>query len=367
MKGEENENMRLCGTRLDPFMVVCKNSNGKCQSKSSLTENAMLCNYAEIMNAERPDLVNFTQPIESQSSTHPIASVENLGNVYDLLQQLLKTSEGMVSNVQFKRDIISKLKLPEHLAAQCVKVLQFLDDAEAEQRVGRKGAKTYYHARSFLSKERYSDALLQTDNEAEQKGQEAQNEREPEQPEKESRQNRQEEARLGVYVKAAMERIYDSENVSKDTPHVFDVHQERPGSSFENVDLIAIDWRSATTVDLVSIEVKLDFSAIAVHQACSYMRFSHRVWVACVVTSEANSAALELRTTDSGLFDYVLSRGIGILACRRTQGRGYVVFPIHWPQWQNPEPVEKELFIERYRATFEQAGVVEKQRRSAKY
>jgi hypothetical protein len=117
----------------------------------------------------------------------------------------------------------------------------------------------------------------------------------------------------------------------------------------------------------VSIEVKLEFSATAVHQACSYMRFSHRVWVACVVTSEATDAALELRTTDSGLFDYVLSRGIGVLACKRTQGRGYVVFPIHWPQWQNPEPVEKELFIERYRAFFEQAGVVEKQRRSANY
>ena len=319
------------------------------------------------MTAAQPETANLTETIESQTSTHPTPSVENLGSAYDLLQQLLKTNEGVISNVQFKRDIMSRLKLPEDLATQCVKVLQFLADAEAEQRVGRKDAKTYYHGRSFISKERYNEALRQTDKEAEQKGQEAEEEREPEQPEKESPQNRQEEARLGVYVKAALERIYDSENISKDTPHVFDVHQERPGSSFENVDLIAIDWRSATTVDLVSIEVKLEFSARAVHQACSYMRFSHRIWVACVVTSEATDAALELRTTDPGLFDYVLSRGIGILACRRTQGRGYAVFPIQWPQWQNPEPVEKELFVERYRTVFEQAGVVERQRRSAKY
>jgi hypothetical protein len=57
----------------------------------------------------------------------------------------------------------------------------------------------------------------------------------------------------------------------------------------------------------VSVEVKLDFSAKAVHQACSYCRFSHRVWVACAVSSEATDAGLELRSADPGLFDYALA------------------------------------------------------------
>jgi hypothetical protein len=133
------------------------------------------------------------------------------------------------------------------------------------------------------------------------------------------------------------------------------------------VDLIAVHWRSENTVDLVSIEVKLEFSAKAVHQASSYTRFSHRVWVACAVNSEPSEAALEIRSKDPGLFDYAVARGIGILACRHAKGRSYEAFPIHWPSWHNPEPVEKDRFVERYRSQFEQAGVAEKKKRSAKY
>jgi hypothetical protein len=85
------------------------------------------------------------------------------------------------------------------------------------------------------------------------------------------------------------------------------------------------------------------------------------------VISKAAEAALELRNADPGLFDYTVNRGIGILGCRRTQGRGYEVFPIHWPEWQNPEPIEKERFVGRYRRFFEEAGLVKKQGRSARF
>src|SRR5258707_2329715 len=222
------------------------------------------------MTTEIPQTENLP---ESEVTSDASPPVETFGKAYDLLQQLLNENGGVISNVQFKRDLVSKLGLPEDLATQCVKEFQFLADSEADERVGRKGARTYYLGRSFVSREKHKEALVRTDKEAEKKGEEAEQEEEPVQPEKESVQNRKEEARLGVYVKKALQRIYDSENTPDDAPNVYDVHHERPGSSFENVDLIAIDWRSEETVDLVSVEVKLDFSARAVHQACSYTRF----------------------------------------------------------------------------------------------
>jgi hypothetical protein len=113
----------------------------------------------------------------------------------------------------------------------------------------------------------------------------------------------------------------------------------------------------------------LDISATAVHQACSYARFSNRVWIAAVVSSDISEAALELRGNNPGLFDYVISRGIGIIACRRRQGGAYQPVPIHWPCWQSSEPVEKEQFLERYRSWFEQAEVIEplQRRRAARF
>ena len=125
-----------------PILDVAK-ASGR-QYTSSLTENTMACNNPKLMTTDRLEAVTQALTAEPQSSTHPTPSVENLGSAYDLLQQLLRTNGGVISNVQFKRDIISKLKLPEDLSTQCVKVLQFLGETEAEQRVGRKGAKTHY-------------------------------------------------------------------------------------------------------------------------------------------------------------------------------------------------------------------------------
>jgi len=46
------------------------------------------------------------------------------------------------------------------------------------------------------------------------------------------------------------------------------------------------------------------------------------------------------------------------LACRRRPGRSYEIVPIHWPRRLNPDAVEKDLFLERYRKHFERAGVL---------
>jgi len=315
--------------------------------------------------------LTLSEQVGSNSEIEDAPSVETLGKAYDLLQKLLGENDGVASSIQLKRTRVSQASLPEEVASQCIKELQFLD-AHADARVGRKNAKTYHSGRSFFSKEKYEEALAETEKEAEAKGQEAEETPETEEREKETPQNRQEEARLGVYVKTALETIYDSDHALEDHPYVFDVHSDRPGSAFENVDLLAVHWRSENTVgektvDLVSIEVKLEFSAKAVHEACSYTRFSHRVWVACAVNSEPPEAALELRSKDPGLFDYAVARGIGILACRHAKGRSYEIFPIHWPVWQDPEAVEKDRFVERYRSHFEQAGVAEKRKRSARY
>jgi hypothetical protein len=51
-----------------------------------------------------------------------------------------------------------------------------------------------------------------------------------------------------------LENIYQSEHTPEDSDYVFDVHSDRPGSEFENVDLLAVHWRSAKSVELVAVE-----------------------------------------------------------------------------------------------------------------
>jgi hypothetical protein len=299
------------------------------------------------------------QSAEASPSRDPLAQS------YDLLQKLLKENDGTVSSVQFKHELMSRLGLPEPVARECMREMQFLD-AETAGRIGCRGAKTYHRGRSFFSKEKHEEILAKTAEEAASKEQDA--EEAPalrEEPEREAARSRREEARLGAYVKAALEIIYGSDFVPEGAAYVFDVHRERPGSTYENVDIIAVHWRSEEKFDLVTVEVKLEFSAKAIHQACNYTRFSNRVWIASAVSSDVTEAALKLRSRDPGLFDYTIARGIGILACRRSRGRSYEVFPIHWPTWHFPQPVELDSFIERYRPLLENEGVVEQRRKRA--
>ena len=50
------------------------------------------------------------------------------------------------------------------------------------------------------------------------------------------------------YLKDALEDLYASDFGPTDRPCVFDVHHERPGGAFENVDLVAIHWRTWSSV-----------------------------------------------------------------------------------------------------------------------
>lgn len=173
------------------------------------------------------------------------------------------------------------------------------------------------------------------------------------------RRNRKEEARLVTYVHSALEEIYVGDHAPERIEEfVFDVHNERCGGVFENVDLLAIDWRSLKRVELVTVEAKLDFTAQLVHQAHNYTRFSHRVWLAVRVHALPQSAAGALRLSDPRLFDYCIDQGLGILACRPSRGRSYEVFPVHWPRRLSPDPAELEAFMERYRSCLEVAGVL---------
>jgi hypothetical protein len=139
---------------------------------------------------------------------------------------------------------------------------------------------------------------------------------------------------------------------------VFDVHNGRAGNEFENVDVMAVHWRSSKVVELVTVEVKLEFTARLVQQARNYGRFCDRVWLAVPVLAEAADAAGALREFDPMLFEHVVDTGLGILACRRRPGRSYEVLPVHWPRRMRPDLVEKDGFLERYRRQFEQAGVL---------
>lgn len=282
----------------------------------------------------------------------------------NLLHEMLQQGGGVVSSVAL-RTALEQRNIPE--ARQLVLSLKYFDfDAPPEDGRPRPAFRWYSHARSFYSEERFANlkkAQEQQATTAEQAEQgpvvevEADDE-EQETPPRERRRNRQEERRLGTYVVSALENLYQSDHAPDEAPYVFDVHSERGGAEFENVDVMAAHWRSEKVVELVTIEVKLDFTARLVQQARNYGRFSDRVWIAVPVLAEAADAAGALREFDPLLFEHVVESGLGILACRRRPGRSYEVLPVHWPRRLVPDPVDKDAFLERYRQYFEQAGVL---------
>jgi len=218
--------------------------------------------------------------------------------------------------------------------------------------------KFYHLGRSFYSEARYNEELKKQEDATIKEADDATDEASlvEEDVPAVSRTNRQDEARLVTYVKNALEELYSSDANSADKNIVFDVHSHRKGSTFENTDVIVIHWRSREVCELITVEVKLEFSAQVVQQALSYTRFSHRAWVAVPVDTDSRS---ELREKNPALFEYAISKGLGILACRRRKGRSYEIFPIHWPLRNVLDPVEQEEFLERYREEFEEAGVLE--------
>lgn len=171
-------------------------------------------------------------------------------------------------------------------------------------------------------------------------------EEEEQAPSREGRRLRQEESRLGAYVVGALEDLYQSESAPADTSYVFGVHKERAGSEYENIDVLAVHWRSERVVELISVEIKLKFSARLVQQVWNYTRFSDRVWIAVPVLADATNVAQALREYDPLLFEHVIAAGLGIVACRRRPGKSYEVIPVEWPQRLQPDPITKEVFLE---------------------
>lgn len=282
-----------------------------------------------------------------------------LAKAYQALQGMLARNDGVVSSKALGTALREELKFDDEMAQQALKELQFRKD-ELPIATGISGATTFHQGRSFFTAEKYSEVRTEIAKEAEGRAERATGgEEEKIKTEDESPQRRQEEARLGIYVKEALENIYGTDFTPEAEEYVFDVHKERSGGSFENVDLVAAHWRTEKLVDLVAAEVKLEFNAQAVQQACNYTRFCHRVWIAVPVSSDVQEASVELRAVDLALFEYAVYCGIGILGCKRRPGPcNYDVFPIHWPMRQDPDEVEKLGFVERYRAQFEKARVV---------
>jgi len=278
---------------------------------------------------------------------------------FRVLKDLLVSSKGCVSSRAVRRELEEKNQIND--ARPLVVALKYYDpESSAERGIPVPDFKFHHLERSFYSDEKYTQEAKKHDDattrEAEAAGRKALAAAKDEPAD--LRTNRQEEARLVTYVKRALEEIYASEADSEDEPFVFDVHSLRKGSNFENVDLLAVHRRHASVWELITVEVKLEFNAQVVQQAVNYTRFSHRAWVAVSVAAQS-----ELREGSPALFEYAISRGLGLLACRRGKGRSYEVIPVHWPLRNQIDPCELEGLKERYRSELEDAGVLERQRR----
>lgn len=273
---------------------------------------------------------------------------------FRVLGELLASNDGCISSKALRQELEDKHPIAD--ARQLVVELSlFNPEASRERGIPMPGFTFHHLGRSFYSEEKYAQKLRKQEKEAEDASDEASS-AEPEEPTA-SRTNRQEEARLVAYVKSELEDLYASDVNKEESPFVFDVHSLRKGSIFENVDLIAVHLRSDDVCELITVEVKLEFCPQVVQQALNYTRFSHRAWVAVRVETDSNR---ELRERNPNLFEYAISKGLGILACRRRQGKSYEVFPVHWPLRSQPDPLEQEEFLERYRDQFEEAGIVDR-------
>lgn len=259
----------------------------------------------------------------------------------ETLRAALQANSGCVSSLALRQALESK-GVPD--ARDVVVQLKFYDFASPPDD-GREapGFRWYTHAKSFLSEERFEGFKRQQEAEVARVASsevvaaelaEAEAVADERAPATERRKIRQEEARLGTYVASALENIYQSDAAPEDAEYVFDVHKERPGAEFENVDVLAVHWRSESYIELVAIEVKLDFTARLVQQARNYARFAERVWVAVPITAYASDAAAAIREYDRLLFEHVIEIGLGVLACRRRPGKIDEIMAVHWPKKQ---------------------------------
>jgi hypothetical protein len=165
-----------------------------------------------------------------------------------VLRDLLQQSGGIVSSLAL-RHALEQRKIPD--ARRLVVSLKYFDfDAPAEDGRPKPAFRWYSHARSFYSEEQFAklktaqeqQATTAEQSEAVTAPEVETEDEEQDVPPKERRRSRQEERRLGTYVVSALESIYQSDHTPEDTAYVFDVHNERAGSEFENVDVMAAHW-----------------------------------------------------------------------------------------------------------------------------
>ena len=310
---------------------------------------------------------NPTQPTLDPAPEHlpavePTNETEQCKMATETLLQLLEENGGIVSS----KTLIPELEKRVIKAREMNTKLKLFNFDEPEPELPRPNFRYFHRGRSFYSEEAFREAENATEAGAEAAERQVQVEQAPEDEQDETRavkkKNRQEEARLGKYVAEALESLYASAECGPEAPIAFDIHNERPGTEFENVDVLAVHWRTDEIVELVAVEVKLQFSPKVVLQAGNYKRFAHRVWIAVPVSSD--DPAIELRETDPLLFEHVVEHAIGILACRKRPGGSYQVWPIHWPGLNRLDSVARDAFIERYRPSFEEALVVEQKQQT---
>ena len=194
------------------------------------------------MSNEDETPVRFTpEPDQENSNIQSEPARDEMQIAEEVFRELLCTNDGSVSTRVFKRRLIQKG------VQEVILVTNKLKDPDEE-------------------------AIEETEEEVPK-------------PVAPTREYRQEEARLCTYVKDALADLYGTD-YGPDVEYVFDVHNERPGSEFENVDVLAVHWRSDQHVEIVAVEAKLAFNARAVHQASNYSRFADRTWIAVPVTAD---------------------------------------------------------------------------------
>jgi len=286
-------------------------------------------------------------------SNNPISSLVQTKEPKDTLIDLLRET-GTVSIKKLK----SKLREANH-----ANVDQIVEELSAMNSRWKK------IGRSFCTPEKYEQVKAEQSEELQEQGaseelpDDEQREDTAEKPNKKAKEKRL----CDSYLLPFLRSLYYTD-LNNDNEVAFCVQGERPSGQFRNVDLIATYWRDQETAELVTVEAKLRFNAQVVQQAANYSRFSHRVWIAVVVETgiEVEEIIPSLREEDPLLFEYVLSLGLGVIACQPGRGGSYDCYPVQWPRKQEPDSYEKQTFLEDYRDTFERAGLLQGAKRIGK-
>jgi hypothetical protein len=291
-------------------------------------------------------------PSAQQDQLPPVLNLAKTRTPSEILQELLRDT-GIVSTTKLKS------KLRENGITEVEAVVEELNSDSA---LWKKVDRSFCTHEKFVELEESEPAPgeseIDEDNEDDETFEKAST--------RETRRRSEEKRLCEGYVLPFLKSLYHSAAKPKEFENIFVVQDLRPSSDLRNVDIIAVNWRTEEIAELATIEVKLSFCSQLLQQAANYRRFSHRVWVAVKVQSgiEVEEIAASLIEKDALLFDQILHLGLGIIACQKGRGNSYNCYPIQWPQKQVPDEFEKLTFMQDYRETFEQAGLLEKRRRT---